>query len=129
MPQPLIILLTAALSTLGFSILFYVHPRRLALATLGGVLTCGAYLLAGHFLDGVFLPNLIGAGAGLYDPLHDPSCSRWCAVQHHVQSRVGRIFHRRCGGVDHSQNCPWHRRRHYGCLGRRALHPTSPMEK
>lgn len=64
MPQPLITLLTAALSTLGFSILFYVHPRRLALATLGGVLTCGAYLLAGHFLDGVFLPNLIGAVVG-----------------------------------------------------------------
>lgn len=64
MPRDLIILLTAALSTLGFSILFYVHPRRLILATLGGVLTCGAYLVAGHFIDGVFIPNLIGATVG-----------------------------------------------------------------
>ncbi|MBQ8341967.1 MAG: threonine/serine exporter family protein [Clostridia bacterium] len=59
-------LLTAALGTLGFSILFYVHPRRLTLATLGGVLTTAVYLLAGHLLGGELLPNLLGAlvGAG-----------------------------------------------------------------
>ncbi len=56
----------AALSTLGFSILFYVHPRRLALATVGGVLTCAVYLLSRHFIGGELLPNLLGAlvGAG-----------------------------------------------------------------
>lgn len=61
-----IMLLTAAISTLGFSILFYVHPRRLFVATLGGVLACGVYLLAGHFLGGELLPNMLGAlvGAG-----------------------------------------------------------------
>lgn len=62
----LITLVTAALGTVGFSILFYVHPRRLALATVGGVLTCAVYLLARHFIGGELLPNLLGAlvGAG-----------------------------------------------------------------
>ncbi len=64
MKDILITLLMSALATLGFSILFYVHPRRLALATLGGLLTCGVYLLAGHFLDGELLPNLIAAAVG-----------------------------------------------------------------
>ena len=62
----LITLITAALGTLGFSILFYIHPRRLLAATVGGILTCAVYLLAGHFIDGELLPNLLGAlvGAG-----------------------------------------------------------------
>ena len=66
MRESVIMLITAALSTLGFSILFYVHPRRLPVATLGGILTTAAYLIAGHFMEGELLPNLIGAlvGAG-----------------------------------------------------------------
>ena len=59
-----VMLITAALSTLGFSILFFVHPRHLPLATLGGLLSCGVYLLAGHFLGGELLPNMLGALAG-----------------------------------------------------------------
>ncbi len=64
MKETLITLLMAALCTLGFSILFYVHPRRMALATLGGVIACGVYLLAEYFLGGALLPNLLGAAAG-----------------------------------------------------------------
>ena len=64
MTNTVIMLITAAISTLGFSILFYVHPRRLFVATLGGVLSCGVYLLAGHFLGGELLPNLLGAMVG-----------------------------------------------------------------
>ena len=66
MQNPVIMLATAALGTLGFSILFYVHPRRLLVATLGGILTCGVYLLCGHLIGGELLPNLLGAlvGAG-----------------------------------------------------------------
>jgi uncharacterized membrane protein YjjB (DUF3815 family) len=66
MPNATVMLITAALSTLGFSILFYVHPRRLLMATLGGLLTTAAYLIAGRFIDGELLPNLFGAlvGAG-----------------------------------------------------------------
>ena len=63
--HPLIILLTAALGTIGFSIVFYVHPRHLAFATLGGILTCAVYLLGTEALDaGPLLSNLMGALAG-----------------------------------------------------------------
>ena len=62
--EVIVILVTAALSTLGFSILFYVHPRRLALATMGGLLTTAVYLLAKQLIGGELLPNLLGALAG-----------------------------------------------------------------
>lgn len=64
--EVLILLATSGLATLGFAILFYAHPRRLALAALGGLLTCGVYLLAQYLLGGEFLPNLLAAlvGAG-----------------------------------------------------------------
>ena len=66
MKDAVISLVSAAIGTLGFSILFYVHPRRLTLATLGGLLCTGVYLLAGHLIGGELLPNLLGAlvGAG-----------------------------------------------------------------
>ncbi len=64
MKEFVIPLLTAALATFGFSILFYVHPRRLLLATLGGTLTTGVYLLVGHFLAGELIPSLIAAAFG-----------------------------------------------------------------
>ena len=59
-------LITGAIGTMGFSILFYVHPRRLFLATLGGILCTAVYLLSGEWLGGELLPNLLGAlvGAG-----------------------------------------------------------------
>lgn len=60
----MITLATAAVGTLGFSVLFYVHPRRLTLATLGGVLCTAIYLLAGHLIGGELLPNLLGAAVG-----------------------------------------------------------------
>ena len=66
MQNPIIMLITAALATLGFSILFYIHPRRLVVATLGGALTTGIYLLGVRFIGGELFPNLLGAlvGAG-----------------------------------------------------------------
>ncbi len=57
-------LVTATLATLGFAVIFYVHPRRLLPATLGGFVTCGIYLLTGHFLGGELLPNFLAAAAG-----------------------------------------------------------------
>lgn len=66
MKETVTMLITAAFSTLGFSILFYIHPRRLPLATLGGLLTCAVYLAAGRWIGGELLPNMLGAlvGAG-----------------------------------------------------------------
>lgn len=69
MRDMIIQLFTATLSTLGFSILFYVHPKRLPLATLGGLLASAVYLAAGYFLSGELIPNLLAAlvGAGYAD--------------------------------------------------------------
>ncbi len=64
MKEFVIPLLTAALATFGFSILFYVHPRHLLLATLGGTLTTAVYLLVGHFMEGEMIPSLIAAAVG-----------------------------------------------------------------
>ncbi len=57
-------LLMAVLGAVGFSILFYIKPRRLPLAALGGIITCGAYLVVQHFLGGELIPNLVGAFLG-----------------------------------------------------------------
>ena len=57
-------LITAALGTVGFSILFFVHPRRLLLATVGGVFTTAIYLLVGHFIGGELMATLLGSLAG-----------------------------------------------------------------
>ncbi len=73
MREYLIMLITAAVATLGFSILFYVHPRRLVVATLGGVLTCGVYILVGHFVAGEFIPNL---AAAFFGAAYSEACAR-----------------------------------------------------
>ncbi len=64
MRDMLLQLLVATLATLGFSVFFYVHPRRLPLATLGGMVACAVYLVSAHFLGGELLPNLIAAVVG-----------------------------------------------------------------
>ena len=54
-----IVQLTAAfLGSLGFSLLFRLHRRHLLLASIGGMLTWGVYLLLYHMLPGDFLANL-----------------------------------------------------------------------
>ena len=70
-------LVTAAIGTLGFSILFYIHPRRLTLATLGGVLCTAVYLLAGYLIGGERLPNLL---AGLVGAGFSEVCARLTKV-------------------------------------------------
>lgn len=77
MKEALIMIAMSALATLGFSIVFYVHPRRLPLATLSGVLTCGIYLLTRHFLGGEFIPNLIAAAVGA---VYSELCARLTRV-------------------------------------------------
>lgn len=57
-------LIMAGLGAVGFSILFYIKPRRLPLAALGGLITCGVYLVVQYFLGGEFIPNLAGAFLG-----------------------------------------------------------------
>lgn len=64
MKTAVIMLITAVLGTLGFSILFYIRPRHLPLACLGGLLTCGVYLVFDHLIGGDFLPNVAAAFIG-----------------------------------------------------------------
>ncbi len=77
MTEILIQLLTGTLATLGFAVIFYVHPRRLLLATLGGFVTCGIYLVAGYFLEGELLPNFLAAAVGA---IYSEICARLTRV-------------------------------------------------
>lgn len=57
-------LVMAALGAVGFSILFFIRPKRLPWAALGGIITCGVYLLVQLLLGGEFIPNLAGSFFG-----------------------------------------------------------------
>ncbi len=57
-------LIMSALCACGFSILFYTRPRRLPLASLCGVITCGVYIGVQYLLGGEFIPNMAAAFVG-----------------------------------------------------------------
>lgn len=57
-------LVMSALCACGFSILFYTRPRRLPLASLCGVITCGIYIAVQYWLGGEFIPNMVAAFVG-----------------------------------------------------------------
>jgi len=63
-PTVLITLLTAVLGSVGFSIIFYMKPRRLPFAALGGLLTCAVYLLFKEWVGGELISNLVAALVG-----------------------------------------------------------------
>lgn len=60
----IVTLVTAVLGSLGFSILFYMRPRRLPLAALAGFLTCAVYLAVKIPGGGELVSNLLAALAG-----------------------------------------------------------------
>ncbi len=64
MREILIRLLVATLATLGFSVFFYVHPRRLLPATLGGFIATAVYLFIGYRMGGELLANFAAAAVG-----------------------------------------------------------------
>ncbi len=58
-------LIFSTVSTIGLSILFYIRPRRLPLATLGGFLTFAVYFLLMHTVQtSEFLGNMLASLAG-----------------------------------------------------------------
>lgn len=69
---PFVQMVTAVPASFGFALFFNVRKQLLGLATLGGVLTQGAYLAVagtGQFSD-VFIPTLVAAGfAAVYSEL------------------------------------------------------------
>lgn len=65
MMQVLSQLLSAALGSVGFGLIFNLNRRYLPAAAVGGFLAWLAYLLADHALSSVFLANLL---AGFVPP-------------------------------------------------------------
>ena len=61
MSEIMLEIVCAALSTLGFALLFHVRPCHLPVATLGGALSWVAYLLAEKAGAGLFLCSLLAA--------------------------------------------------------------------
>ena len=57
----LTILLTPAISTFGFSVMFRVRMRHLPAATIGGILAYLYYLGADKIISGEFFPNFMAA--------------------------------------------------------------------
>lgn len=60
MMQMIIQLLSGALGSIGFGLLFHLNRRYLPAAGVGGLLAWLAYLLAAPAVHGTFLANLIG---------------------------------------------------------------------
>ncbi len=72
MKETIVQLVTAFLGSLGFSLLFGMRRRHLLLASLGGMLAWGVYLLADHarWIEGDFIPYLLASAfAVLYAEL------------------------------------------------------------
>ena len=61
MKETILQLAAAFLGALGFALLFGLHRRHLILASVGGMLTWGVYLLLYHALPVDFLANLTAA--------------------------------------------------------------------
>lgn len=59
--DPIPVLITGVVGALGYSLLLGAKWIRLPAIGLSCLFTVGAYLLASHFIDGEFLPNLIAA--------------------------------------------------------------------
>ena len=67
MTEIITMLIGSAFGSLGFSVMFNALPKRLPFLAVGGLLTCGTYLIFAHYLGGEFLPNLIATVvAGIY---------------------------------------------------------------
>ena len=65
MKREIIQLLTAFLSSFGFSLLFGLRKRYLITASLGGLLATGVYLLAQFWTGNLFVSNLLAAAASV----------------------------------------------------------------
>lgn len=63
-------LITAFLGSTGFAMLFHLRGRLVLPAGIGGLFCWGTYLLAEHFLGGLFIPSVVGSAfAALYAEL------------------------------------------------------------
>ena len=61
MEEIIIQLISGALGSLGFALVFRLRANRLALAALGGLLSYGVYLLCEYLIKDVFLSSMISS--------------------------------------------------------------------
>lgn len=59
--QEIVMLLAAALATLGYSILFRLKPSRLPFAIIGGIIATAMYIIMKRLVDNDFVANFIAA--------------------------------------------------------------------
>lgn len=52
-------LITAFFGSMGFALIFHIRGNLILPASLGGMLEWGVYLIASHYLGGIFLPCLV----------------------------------------------------------------------
>lgn len=59
--RELIMIITGAIGTIGYSLIFNVKARHIPFATLGSIISCSVYLICMRLFDDLFLSNFIGA--------------------------------------------------------------------
>lgn len=80
-------LLSAALGSVGFGLIFNLNRRYLPAAGVGGLLAWLAYLLAANTLHSVFLANLLaGFCAALYAEILARCCTLYAFLHHRCHS-------------------------------------------
>ena len=58
--EPYIVLIGTLIATLGFAIMFNNKYKHLPIVTIGGVLSCGVYLLSSYLTNDIFLSVMFG---------------------------------------------------------------------
>ena len=87
-------LLSAALGSVGFGLIFNLNRRYLPAAGVGGLLAWLAYLLAANTLHSVFLANLL---AGFCAALYAEILARCCnAPSTPLYNFLGKFLHNLC---------------------------------
>lgn len=70
MGEVILQLLAAAIGSLGFGMIFRLSWRYIPAVSVGGCASWGIYLLAVHFLSGIFIPTLLASAfAALYSEI------------------------------------------------------------
>ncbi len=57
----LVMVVTGAIGTIGYALIFNVRARHIPFATLGSIISCSVYLICMNFFDDLFLSNFLGA--------------------------------------------------------------------
>lgn len=59
--RELIMVVTGAVGTIGYALLFNVRARHIPFAAIGSIISCSVYLVCMHFFEDLFLSNFLGA--------------------------------------------------------------------